>query len=131
MYDGYSASGHAGHVPVDPSMWVESLAGHDGADLTDAECIDQLRELERLKAAVAAAQARITEAFDRSQRVAAPASRPAEEASRSVACQVALARRESPSRGQQHLGVSLGLVRDLPQTHAALTGETSASGEPP
>ncbi len=121
MYEVSAKHGDASPSPVDPSTWVESLAGHDGADLTDAECIDQLRELERLKAAAAAAQARITEAFDRSQRVAAPASRPAQEVSRSVACQVALARRESPARGQQHLGVSLGLVRDLPHTHAALT----------
>ena len=40
---------------------------------------------------------------------------------RSITAQVALARRDSPARGQQHVGVALGLVRDLPQTLEALT----------
>ena len=106
---------------MDPAAWIVSLADHDGHDLSDAERIDQIGELERLKAAAAAAQARITEAFDRSQRQAAPTLKPTSEVSRSIAAQVALARRESPTRGQQHLGVALGLVRDLPQTHDALT----------
>ena len=78
-------------------------------------------QLERLKAAVAGAQARITEAFERSQRQTTPSLKPTAEVSRSTAAQVALARRESPTRGQQHLGVALGLVRDLPQTLDALT----------
>ena len=101
--------------------WIASLAGHDGHDLTDSERIDQISELERLKAAAAAAQARITEAFDASQRRAAPSLKPTGEVVRSITAQVALARRESPARGQQHVGVALGLVRDLPQTLEALT----------
>jgi hypothetical protein len=107
--------------PVDPAAWIASLSGHDGHDLTDSERIDQISELERLKAAAAAAQARITEAFDASQRRAAPALKPTGEVVRSITAQVALARRESPARGQQHVGVALGLVRDLPQTLEALT----------
>jgi hypothetical protein len=106
---------------VEPAAWVESLADHDGRDLTDAERIDQISELERLKAAAAAAQARITEAFDRSRRRAAPSLKPASEVSRSITAQVALARRESPARGQQHVGVALSLVREMPETHDALT----------
>ena len=94
---------------------------YDGHDLTDSERIDQISELERLKAAAAAAQARITEAFDASQRRAAPSLKPTGEVVRSITAQVALARRESPARGQQHVGVALGLVRDLPQTLEALT----------
>ncbi len=107
--------------PTDPTGWMALLAGHDGRDLTDAERIDQISALEGLKAAAAAAQARITEELDRSQRAAAPPFKPLSEVSRSIAGQVALARRESPARGQQHLGVALGLVRDLPNTLAALT----------
>ena len=109
-----------GPVP-DVAGWVGSLAAHDGADLSDAERIDQLRLLESLKGAAAAAQARITEAFDRSQRAAAPPLKPVAEVSRNISSQVALARRESPARGQRHLGVALALVRDLPETGAALT----------
>lgn len=108
-------------VPADPAAWIAALAQHAGHHLSDAERIDQIRDLEALKGAVAAAQARITEAFDRSQRAAAPALKAATEVSRSIASQLALARRESPARGQQHLGVALGLVRDLPDTLAALT----------
>ena len=106
---------------MDPATWIASLADHDGHDLTDSERIDQISELERLKAAAAAAQARITEAFDASQRRAAPSLKPTGEVVRSITAQVALARRESPARGQQHVGVALGLVRDLPQTLDALT----------
>ena len=104
-----------------PRAWVAGLAQLDGAGLTDAERIDAIAELERLKAAAAAAQARLTEAFEQSQREGASPTQPRSEVSRSVTAQVALARRESPARGQQHLGVALALVRDLPMTHAALT----------
>jgi len=99
---------------ANPRAWIGSLAGIDGRDLTDSERIDQISELERLKAAAAAAQARITEAFDTSQRSAAPSLKPTGEVVRSITAQVALARRDSPARGQQHVGVALGLVRDLP-----------------
>ena len=113
--------GPSAYKPVDLETWIASLAHHDGHDLTDSERIDQISELERLKAAAAAAQARITEAFDASQRRAAPSLKPTGEVVRSITAQVALARRESPARGQQHVGVALGLVRDLPQTLDALT----------
>ena len=107
--------------PVDVAAWVTTLASFDGHDLTDGERIDQITELERIKAAAAAAQVRITEAFDASQRRAAPALQPVAEVARSITAQVALARRESSARGQQHVGVALGLVRDLPETLEALT----------
>ncbi len=89
----------------------------EGAD--DVERIDQLRALEELKCSAEAAQARLSAAFDRSQREAeARAGVPAERQGRAVAAQVALARRESPHRGRQH--VSLALVLDeLPCTRDA------------
>jgi hypothetical protein len=116
------------HPRPDVAGWKSSLARHDGAAMTDAELIDAVRELEELKAAAAAAQARITAAFDTAQREhARPHVRQdPRRLSRSISAQVGLARRESPARGQQHLGVALALVRELPHTHAALTrGEIS------
>lgn len=112
--------------PASPAAWSRVLAEVDGAECTDAERIDALRELEELKAAAAAAQARITAAFDASQRASARPALQRDKArlGRSVSAQVALARRESPARGQRHLGVALALVHDLPHTLAALTAGT-------
>ncbi|HET9499018.1 MAG TPA: DUF222 domain-containing protein [Marmoricola sp.] len=117
-------------LPHRPDMagWMAALQLQDGAGLSDAERIDAVRRLEELKAAAAAAQARVTSTFDASQREhARPLLRQdPRRLSRSISAQVGLARRESPTRGQQHLGVALALVRDLPHTHAALSrGEIS------
>ncbi|WP_423182543.1 DUF222 domain-containing protein [Arthrobacter sp. NyZ413] len=93
------------------------------AGLTElsAELIDQLRALEDLKSAVAAAQARITVAFDAAQQqFQAAAGVPVEERGRGVAAQVALARRESPARGSRFLGLARALVMEMPRTLAAL-----------
>ncbi|MEW1822793.1 DUF222 domain-containing protein, partial [Arthrobacter sp. NPDC080031] len=90
-----------------------------------AELINQLRALEDLKSAAAAAQARIAVAFDAAQRSAdADAGVPAEERGRGVAAQVALARRESPARGSRLHGLAKALVTEMPHTLAALqTGQ--------
>ncbi|BAS16311.1 hypothetical protein AHiyo8_46140 [Arthrobacter sp. Hiyo8] len=64
-----------------------------------AELIDQLRALEDLKSAAAAAQARIAVSFDAAQRSAETnLGVPADERGRGVAAQIALARRESPPK---------------------------------
>jgi hypothetical protein len=89
--------------------------------MTEAECVDAIAELEALKGAAAAAQARLTATFHASRCAATPAPKPAAEVSRGLSAEVGLARRESPARGQQHLGVALALVHDLPHTLAALT----------
>jgi hypothetical protein len=90
-----------------------------GAD--DVERIDLIRALEELKCAAEGAQAVLTAAFDRSQRAAeAAAGMPAERRGRAVAAQVALARRESPHRGRQHLGLALVLRDEMPGTAGAL-----------
>jgi hypothetical protein len=63
----------------------------------------------------------LTAAFDASQRAAeAAAGVPAERRGRGVAAQVAWARRESPHRGRQHVGLALVLRDELPGTLAAL-----------
>ena len=85
------------------------------------ELVDVIASLETLKSAAAAAQARLTEALDVTVRADhAAQGRPATEQGRGIAAQVALARRESPSRGGQHLGLATALVREMPHTLAAL-----------
>ena len=83
--------------------------------------------LERLKAAAAAAQARVTVGFDASQRAAQRAAGlPERRVGAGIAAQVGLARRDSPVRGARHLGLARALVGELPHTLAALSaGETS------
>jgi Domain of unknown function (DUF222) len=91
-------------------------------EVSDAERIDQIRLLEELKAACAAAQARATADLDTStrERHAALGLPPARHGA-GVAAQVALARRESPTRGTHHLGLAKALVHEMPHTLAALT----------
>ncbi|GAA4720735.1 HNH endonuclease [Nocardioides conyzicola] len=99
--------------------FARGLASPDRG-LDDASRIDLIRELETLKCAAEAAQAVLSAAFDASQR-AAQASQgvPAARQGRGVAAQIALARRESPHRGQQHLGLAKVLTTELPHTMAA------------
>ncbi len=115
---------------------VASAAGMTVADLSlilagipapasDAALIDETRELEDLKSALAARQARNAVAFDLSQRrEQARAGMPAEELGTGVAAQIALARRESPARGGRLLGLAKALVTEMPHALAALeTGQ--------
>lgn len=91
-------------------------------EVSDAERIDQIRSLENLKAGAAAAQARVIADLYASQRAAhASAGLPAQLQGKGVANQVALARRESPVRGSQHLGLAKALVHEMPHTLQALT----------
>ena len=112
---------------VDLAATLVELARLEGADLGDAERIDQIRLLEQIKAAAAAAQARISVAFDASQRLrAAERGLPAAAQGQGIAGQIALARRESPFLGARHLGLAKTLVAEMPHTLAALTrGETT------
>jgi hypothetical protein len=102
------------------------LAGLSTAD-TEAETIDRIRVLEELKAACAAAQARETAAL-RELRCTEEAGRgvPVRERGRGVGAEIALARRISPRRGSQEVGLARALVEEMPHTLAALTaGEIS------
>ena len=106
---------------ADLQDWLAGLALLD-EDVTDAERIEQLRALEELKAAAAAAQARVTAALDESVRAERAARGvPAAERARGIGAQVALARRDSPNRGGRHLGFARALVTEMPHTLAALT----------
>ena len=102
--------------------WVTGLQDLDRT-LDDPARIDLIRALEELKCAAEGAQAVTTADFDASQRaVQAARGVPAARQGQGIAAQVALARRESPHRGQQHLQLATLLPRELPHTRTALVG---------
>ncbi|WP_244208295.1 HNH endonuclease [Arthrobacter oryzae] len=90
-----------------------------------AGMVDQLRELEDLKCAASALQARISVSFDIAQRrEQADAGMPADKLGAGIGAQIALARRESPAKGGQLLGLAKALVTEMPHTLAGLeTGQ--------
>lgn len=96
-------------VPVGAAAvqsWTSALLSVSRA-LDDGERIDLLRALEELTCAAAGAQVTVTADFDASQRAEQAAQGvPVARQGRGVASQVALARRESPFRGRQHLGMA-------------------------
>ncbi|MCV7176983.1 HNH endonuclease [Mycolicibacterium sphagni] len=100
----------------------EILKDVDGA-AGESVLVERIAELERLKSAAAAAQARVTAALDVARRSAeAAAGVPAARRGRGLAAEVALARRDSPARGDRHLGLAKALVHEMPHTLAALEG---------
>ncbi|NHN55338.1 DUF222 domain-containing protein [Calidifontibacter sp. DB0510] len=109
--------------PADPGAAADSGA----PDLTGAVLVEAITVLERVKNACAAAQARLAVDLDRVQTGRDQARGLDEQVSRrSVAAQVGLARRCSPSQGRRLLGVAEALVDRLPGTLAAMTrGELS------
>jgi len=84
--------------------------------------VEQIGALERLKAACAAAQARLTHAFAAAHTAdAAARHRDPGTTRRSIAAQLALTRRDARSRrGQRHVGAARALVTEMPHTMAAL-----------
>jgi hypothetical protein len=108
-------------VLEDVRRWVGSLAGLE-RDLSDAERVDVIRALEELKGAAAAAQSWVIADFAASQRQAQrDAGEPEQRVGRGIGSQVALARRDSPYRGDQCLGFAKALVTEMPHTLALLT----------
>ena len=104
----------------DISALCEALAEQSPAH-DQAEAIDRIQAFERAKAALEAAQVRETAALEKL--------RMEEEAARGVVlkrrgkglgAEIALARRESPARGSQHLNLARALSTDLPHTFSAL-----------
>jgi len=117
---GWARRGAGAVSASDVAGWRDALVGVD-REVTDAERVDQLRVLEELKCAAAAAQARIAVDLEASQRAEqARAGLRAEERGKGVGAQVALARRESVHRGGRLLGLANALVREMPHTFAAL-----------
>lgn len=133
--------------------WMASI---DVGDLDASEQIDAITELEKIKSAAAAAQARLSVAFtaDRVDEALAAyrAANPpvaleddageaesrrrvraetaiAAKATRSAGSQIALARRESPYRSDRFVGMAKALVNEMPHSMDALEqGQVSEWG---
>ncbi|GEM_PF-765780 len=134
---GDAAASPAGSTPAsapgDPVValadeFLAWLATTTGAEVDDAVRIDRIAALERVKGALAAAQVRQTTAFAESQRASLPSWTPERTAVRSIGSQIALARRESPTRGDAHVALALALTQAMPQTLAALTAGQISEG---
>src|SRR5277367_6835281 len=98
----------------------ESLAIVDPSS-EESALVERIAELERVKAAAAAGQARAAAALDAARRTAEAAEGiPAARRGRGVASEIALARHDSPARGNRHLGFAKALVNEMPYTLAAL-----------
>ena len=99
---------------------LKSLSGVE-PHADEAALIARIAALEQVKCAAAAGQARAAAELDASRRIAESAAGvPAQKQGRGVASEVALARRDSPSRGGRHLGFAKALVYEMPHTLAAL-----------
>jgi hypothetical protein len=97
----------------------ERLAA-DGARLDDAQRIDRIAALERLRHVSEAAQTETVADFVVSQRAsAADRGVPASRRDRGLGLQIALARGVSPTRGQQDVALAMVLRVELPHTRAA------------
>jgi hypothetical protein len=87
----------------------------------ESALVERIAELERVKCAAAAGQARAAAALDAARRCADDAvGVPAARRGRGVASEIALARLDSPARGNRHLGFAKALVNEMPHTLAAL-----------
>ncbi|WP_395725225.1 DUF222 domain-containing protein [Nakamurella sp.] len=105
---------------------IATLAALDTAG-TNPELIDEITALEQLKTAISARQARLTDTFAVSQRAELTAAgvKPVD-ARRSVCAQIALARRDSPHKGNRHVGLAHTLVHEMPQVlHVLERGDAS------
>jgi len=93
-----------------------------GEGLSDTDRLVLIGALEELKAVTTAAQVRVTEAFDTSQRCAhVQAGGDPGKASRSIGSQLALVLRCSPSRGDAFRRLATVLTDQMPHTLHALT----------
>ncbi len=126
FYPGKYALGRTAADAVEPlsdyeSFWLEMVGGIDGEGLSDAQLINELSAMERLTSGAAAAKARLAaELHARRTTRDAEAGLTAERCVRGVAHEVALARRESPHAGREHLRLGVALVSDLPETLKSL-----------
>lgn len=93
----------------------------------DEQLLGALAQLERVKRACSAVQARLTHAYSEARLAGiTPGSRQDTERRREIGSEVARARGESPFQGSRHLELSRVLVRDLPHTLDALAaGDTT------
>jgi Domain of unknown function (DUF222) len=87
----------------------------------EATLVDGIADLEHVKSVAAAGQARLTAALDHKRRAREAAEGvPAAQRARGLAGEIALARHDSPTRDERHLGFARALVHEMPHTLAAL-----------
>lgn len=102
-------------------MFDQELFTRVDEQADEAELISRIEELEHVKSAAAAGQARAAAALDATRRASeALAGVPAAKRGRGVASEIALARRDSPAQGSRHLGFAKALIYEMPHTLAAL-----------
>ena len=107
-------------LPVVEHMFERLFAEDPDAD--EAGLVVRLTQMERLKSAAAADQARPAARLDAMRRAAeAAAGVPSAKRGRGLASEIALARQDSPARGGRHLGFARALVHEMPHTLAALS----------
>ena len=100
--------------------WVEDVAREAGLGEDQAR-LDLITALEELKCAAEGLQADLAVEVDTSMRQrAAEQGVPDSRQGQGVAWEIALARRESPYRGQQHLGLAKVLRTEMPFTREVL-----------
>ena len=101
---------------------ILTALSRESESLSQAERVDRIAVLERIKGAAAAAQARETVALKdsrvKAERAAGVAAR---KRGLGIGAEVALARRESPHQGSRLVGLADALVHEMPHTMAALT----------
>src|SRR3954452_6174976 len=115
-----AAGGSGASTVAEVLGWIDALSGVDHS-VDDAGRVDLLGALERVKSGAAAAQAVVTCDLVASQRaVQVAAGVRTARVGAGIAAQVGLARRESPRRGSQHVGLAQALLSELPCTFAAL-----------
>lgn len=112
-----TASMDAGERAMDVTAWLRDVVDTPVGGLSRATTIEEMAALEALKNAIGARQARLAVSFDVAERRAqAAAGVPASRQGRGVAEQIALARRESPTRGASLLAQAKILCVDMPAT---------------
>ncbi|MDF2584299.1 MAG: endonuclease, partial [Mycobacterium sp.] len=100
-------------------MFEESVT--DELQAREATLRDRIADLERQKSAAAAEQARSAAEWDAIRRqLESRDGVPAKRRGRGLSSEIALARRDSTSQGDRHLGFAKALVHEMPCTLAAL-----------
>jgi len=98
------------------------LANIDFSSYDERSALDLITDLERLKHAAAAAQARLSVRVDElARRRQLAEGTPTDRLGAGVAAQIALARMESPHRGGRDLGLAKTLNHELPRTLEAMS----------
>src|SRR6476659_891611 len=122
MIEAPDAASGGGRSPADEVAWWMARALHLAGECPDdAARIDLIAALESMKGVCAGAQAAATVGFAATQTAEGLAARTRPEViRRSIAGQVALARRDAQHRGGRHVGLAAALHTELPHTRRAL-----------